>query len=427
MKNVILLLAVCVLVACARKVQYLQAENIIYEEAEPTPEQNAGIDICKESDNYAPDARYPEHTPMRYVRINIHFITSDEGERNFSGVQAKQFAEKMVRSANYKLKVNDEMVLPVGNDTPKLPVRYRYVLTGKEGVPGDDGIYVHRDSELMLFNKKGKPHHSSEKAQYDTYGVRKQEVLNIFMLEHHPDSIASPTYKPSSDGIGMKYWVKMAGAFYKYQRQIQKGKDDPFSATAGRMAGLLNHEIGHSMGLRHTWNSDDGCDDTPKNGNCWKGATCSNNMMDYNATHGAITPCQLGRMEYNWSKERSSQRKLLDPVWCERNPEQSIRIQSGQIVTWESAKDLNGDLIIEKGGTLAIKCLVSMPAGSYIKVMSGGKLILDGCTITNRCGDEWAGIITPVKRKQARGQVIYRNDPSLDRVANMVGGSKRAR
>ncbi|MCS6928630.1 MAG: M43 family zinc metalloprotease [Saprospiraceae bacterium] len=95
---------------------------------------------------------------------------------------------------------------------------------------------------------------------------------------------------------------------------------------------LLNHEIGHTLSLRHTWNEDDGCLDTPlgnlydeyKNGvctlnqraNCWgydpsiptcpgsnKGKPCdewykiSNNMMDYNqyAPH-AVTECQIARM-----------------------------------------------------------------------------------------------------------------------------------
>ncbi len=416
MKNVILLVAVCALVACARKVQYLQAETIV-EETSAAERPADGHDICKESINYAPDIDNPDHTPMRYIKINVHFIGDDKGNLNFSGPEAKRFAERMVRVANYKLSLNDEMALPAGNSTPKLPVRYRYVLTGKTGDPGDDGIYVHRDSELMQFNKKGRPHHSAEKAQYDTYGVMKEEVLNVFMLEHHPDSVASDSYKPSSDGIGMKYWVKMAGTYLKYQRAIMKKKADPFEETIGVTAGLLNHEIGHSMGLRHTWRSDDGCDDTPKNSNCWKGKGCSNNMMDYNATQSAVTPCQLGKIEYNFSKENSSMRKLLRKDWCEKDPDAMVRITKGQRITWDSAKDLTGDLVIEKHGVLRVNCLLSMPEDSYIKIMSGGQLVLDGCTVTNRCGGEWNGIVTPVKRGQAKGVVIHKNNPVIENVA----------
>ena len=57
------------------------------------------------------------------------------------------------------------------------------------------------------------------------------------------------------------------------------------------------HELGHSLGLLHTWNQDDGCDDTPRNAGCW-GDTCSNNMMDYNASQSALTACQLGIIHY---------------------------------------------------------------------------------------------------------------------------------
>ncbi len=94
--------------------------------------------------------------------------------------------------------------------------------------------------------------------------------------------------------------------------------------------GLLGHEYGHNLGLRHTWNEFDQCDDTPEGvlyngfnvqcyGHCDNGcgstpppvgscaetypwccdwANVSNNMMDYNGyVPHAVTPCQINLTE----------------------------------------------------------------------------------------------------------------------------------
>lgn len=73
-------------------------------------------------------------------------------------------------------------------------------------------------------------------------------------------------------------------------------------------AKLLNHEVAHNLNLRHTWNENDYCSDTPFNNNCWNinfpaNTNCddwceiSNNMMDYNFSQQAISPCQINRMQ----------------------------------------------------------------------------------------------------------------------------------
>ncbi len=65
-----------------------------------------------------------------------------------------------------------------------------------------------------------------------------------------------------------------------------------------QMANIINHEIGHCFGLDHTWNKNDGCDDTPTNARCWNGPTCSTNMMDYNAQQWSLTQCQLNKIHF---------------------------------------------------------------------------------------------------------------------------------
>jgi hypothetical protein len=62
----------------------------------------------------------------------------------------------------------------------------------------------------------------------------------------------------------------------------------------------IKHELGHCMGLQHSWIADDECDDTPPNPNCWDENQCqgipSNNMMDYNNSESALTQCQINKM-----------------------------------------------------------------------------------------------------------------------------------
>ncbi|PIP55023.1 MAG: hypothetical protein COX07_02175 [Bacteroidetes bacterium CG23_combo_of_CG06-09_8_20_14_all_32_9] len=58
-------------------------------------------------------------------------------------------------------------------------------------------------------------------------------------------------------------------------------------------ANTIRHELGHNLGLWHTWSQYDYCDDTPYNQGCWNlnepstNPLCSlitnvtNNVMDY--------------------------------------------------------------------------------------------------------------------------------------------------
>lgn len=59
---------------------------------------------------------------------------------------------------------------------------------------------------------------------------------------------------------------------------------------------------------------------------------------------------------------------------------------------WSSTKDAYTDIIIKPGATLTVQnCEIRMPKDGKIIVENGGKLVLDGATITNYC-DFWKGI-----------------------------------
>jgi len=110
-----------------------------------------------------------------------------------------------------------------------------------------------------------------------------------------------------ASGIGDKDYVLLAGTYNKYLTWLI----DDWANAAG-----LAHELGHSIGLNHTWDSwRDDVDDTPVNNNCWNlnnvesGSgdpitycdeleEVSNNIMDYNASRASLTLSQIHRAHF---------------------------------------------------------------------------------------------------------------------------------
>lgn len=414
------LLLLLVLVSCARKVNKYFATpadvTVLADAAKTNP--------CDNRMNYAPSDVYPEQTPMRFIRVRFHVIRHHQNDPNsFDSIQAYAYAVKLLEMCNARLSENVKMALPPGNDTPVLPFRYRYVLTTDPNDPNDSGVHVHYDSEVAYFNYKKASQAHYDSRVYNRYGDMKGDVLNIIMLEHDPDSVASPTYKTKSEGVGFTTWLKLVGC--KHFLDTVYNADGSFY-TAGYLDRLLNHEVGHTLGLAHTWAGNDGCDDTPNHPNCWdqNSSKCpdghySNNMMDYNNISRALSPCQLARIHYNFSTIGTSQRKLLVPTWCYYDPSATINIGLLDDITWNSAKDLNGDVVV--AGKLTIQCRVSLPKGARIIVKPKGTLILDGAELTNLCDEDWEGIELWEDKKHNKGKVLLSNQPQLMHMTHALG------
>ncbi len=67
-------------------------------------------------------------------------------------------------------------------------------------------------------------------------------------------------------------------------------------------------------------------------------------------------------------------------------------ITINQNTTWTGDQYKYSNIIIPDGVTLTVEGFVHMPYHSKIKVLKGGKLIVDGGTLTNNCQADWIGI-----------------------------------
>ena len=333
-----------------------------------------------------------------------------DGVHNLNKEQGRVFANQMLDLCNSKLRANAKMHLPLNNTTPVLPVPWYFVLAPDPSIPGHDGIYFNYDTALFYY-RHGKNSNRTSRDVINKYAIRPDSVINIFLMPHHPDSVERPDYRAVGTGIMLSSGIKVAQVFTP-------------DLSPESCVGLLNHEIGHALGLSHTWGGNDGCDDTPKHDNCWYytseppcDSLVSNNMMDYNAWQAALTPCQIGRVIRNIANPSSRIRKFVRADWCRYDPEMAITIRDS--VHWTIPKDLAGDIIIVDGGTLQLSCRVSLPKGGRIVVSPNARLILEDCQIHNACGDQWEGIEIQERGKE-HGIVEIIGSPMIENAVHTL-------
>lgn len=188
-------------------------------------------------------------------------------------------------------------------------------------------------------------------------------------------------------------------------------RDSDYSAVRGyyytddteSIAGHLSHELGHTLGLRHSWaDGGEGVCDT--GGNVGQ----SNNIMDY-STYEAFTQRQIAKMHY-WIENREGDiQPYISNDLCDKQ-EDEILIAHFRDIHWDSHEIVSQDIHVY--GTLELSCEVEMANNTKIYVHQGGILNINGGYIKSYCGGEWQGIIVEgngVDQGPTAGRVIVNN------------------
>ncbi len=396
----ILLFCSFLILSCSTKIKYLHytVAQEIQEAAAVREERKIRCD-CSDPNNYAPDYRFPQLEDIKYIRVNFHYPNSSDLKYNFIGEDAVKYSKGLLESSNGKLQRNKKMNLPEGNSTPVYDARYRYILEKDNSTESGYAVYEDIDDENWYFIKKGRNKNNYSRTIIKKFAQNEDSILNIFAMAYPPDSLEVKGFSSGRAGIALGNSLKIAG-IRKYD-----------VSGAWRFAALMNHEVGHIFGLRHSWYKNDGCEDTPPNPNCWsskKEGPCvgitSNNMMDYNNQQIAITPCQIGIVKKNMHRELSKARKLIVKDWCDYDASKNLVVTEDTEL--DRAIDMKGDIIITEGKSLRLSCRVHIPKGGKIIVHPGATLTLNGCKLHNDCGELWEGIEVLSKGKNS-GKIEY--------------------
>lgn len=271
------------------------------------------------------------------------------------------------------------------------------------------GIYFYNNTYLNHYSSINTSPFTSYLAANPAYQDRLKQV-NIFV----------------TDGNFSPAWGFASFITDTYQSVVTSYADgDIHPANFAWAARHLTHELAHCLDLYHTYASGgenilaaniDLLDDVfktdicglPPAQYCYQGGgwgcdvnlsnndLCTDNLMSGNQDSRAISPKQM--MKMHRALAFYSMRNYVKPEYYSVpyypiQPNATYSVGSTQ--TWDFDIRMYNPILVKAGNTLIIKCKVQMSPGHDIMVEPGGKLIIDGGTVTSAYPEThfWKGVV----------------------------------
>ena len=218
-------------------------------------------------------------------------------------------------------------------------------------------------------------------------GTAPDQQVGGLTYEIHPNGAQNPFI----NGVGHHGYIRAGGWYSQYYNNGV--------GSNGWVAANFVHELCHAWGLPHNFypGGCDACSDNDGVGQPCPSVNTTNNYMDGSPTgwtnpSPGLSQCQMGIMHYYLDGNDPSHTiyRVLVPDHCVSQTDQTVTITGDR--TWLDSRRLKGDLIIEPGASLTIKCRVHMPEDGNVIVKPGGRLIIDEGLFTNLCDESWSGI-----------------------------------
>ena len=330
------------------------------------------------------NADYVPSSPMdiKTINLNINIMQRADGSGNFDQSNANHmaFLNSIESSLNHYASNLDVPVVGgvygLGDHIPDSHLRFNV-----------NGIHFHQDD--LGYTNNGSP---SGPYCFQNYAVNPERSLNLFFYGNTGGGFGG--YGQGFFGECSNY-VIMGNFFASYQGSYVDPSTGLPTGNPWITMPLILHEIGHCMGLRHSWVSNGQFPDKPVEtssacsfGSPLSDPNCGNNIMGYSSDKSYFSPQQVGHIHQlitgGWRG------KLV--TYCEYDPNHTYKINNSGTTTWEFGKVIGGDLIIENNSTLVVKCKLSFSADSRVIIKPGSRLILDGGTLTNNCDAMWRGV-----------------------------------
>ena len=379
------------------------------------PEESPStISPCEDYTNYGPDPDFPEHTPIKYIKVVLHIFQQEPplDPKNYTAedhmeVIQSWFTDPDGANKQWSNLCPDPGVTPVMTDA-----RLRLVNTGTEGYD----VFFHQDNDgwagSFLKSKYVTNPDSNVVGSEYYWALKDTNILHAqhILIAHNWDDNAHGGYTSGTQFCG-DFNSPTSVIYGNYVSFLELENNIPGNDTAALGQQMLG-EIYHLLGVDHTSplqahyrhddtpGSGDGCYDTPTGIESLNLTGCN-----FSAGRCALSQCQIGRMHRFMEKNKPSYERFLvghdslgQPIFSRTEgncylTDADIVVPSGADILWAGPKSLRSNVVVKSGGKLTVTCDIGIPEGGRFTVEPGARLTIDGAKIYNNCdGTFWHGI-----------------------------------